>query len=98
MVQMGTQLTNQLSESKYRQSLLNAMVTGNKQEINLILRSYKNENGSICFHTLFAIPAQARIPALAKNDYAKIAAPITAGLTLAFESMNLARPMKMNQI
>lgn len=35
---------------------------------------------------------------MAKNDYAKIAVLISAGLTLAFESMNLARPMKANQI
>jgi len=35
---------------------------------------------------------------MAKKDYAQIAVLISAGLTLAFESMNLARPMKPAQI
>ena len=72
------------------------MATGNKQEINLILRNYKNENGSVCFPALFALTY--RIPEMAKRDYIQTAVLISTALTLAFESMNLARPMNGSQI
>ncbi len=74
------------------------MVTGNKQEINIILRSYKNENGSVCFPALFSIRSEERLPALFKQNPAKIISLISVGLTLSFESMNLSRPMNGPQV
>jgi hypothetical protein len=74
------------------------MVTGNKQEINLILRNYKNDNGSVCFPALFGIRTEERLPSLFKSDAAQIASIISVGLTISFESMNLSRPMNGSQI
>ncbi len=74
------------------------MSAGKKLDINICLRDFKEPNGIIKYPSLFAIPTENRIVELAKKDYAKIAVLISAGLTLAFESMNLARPMKASQI
>lgn len=74
------------------------MKDGNKLNINLCLRDYKESNGVIKYPSLFAIPNESRIVEMAKQDYANTATLLTVGLTLAFESMNLARPMNANQI
>ncbi len=74
------------------------MSAGNKLDINICLRDFKEPNGIIKYPVLFAIPTENRIVEMAKKDYAKIAVLISAGLTLAFESMNLARPMQAGQI
>ena len=66
--------------------------------MNLILRQYKEPNGAIMYNSLLSIPANERIPELAKKDLSKIVGVITAGLTIAFESMNLKRAMNAIQI
>lgn len=77
---------------------MTALQNGNKLDINKCLRDFKEPNGIIKYGALFAIPNDQRISVMAVNDYTKTAILITVGLTLAFESMNLARPMKANQI
>ncbi len=74
------------------------MIAGNKQDINLILRGYKNQNGSVCFPALFEIKMDDRLPALFKNEPAKIVSILAVGLTLSFESMNLPRAMNGSQV
>lgn len=73
------------------------METGNKQQISLILRGYKTPNGVIKFDKVLAIPTVERIPVLAQNDFTKTVTIISAALTLAFESLNLKRPMTGSQ-
>lgn len=74
------------------------MQTGNKQELNLILKDFKAENGSPNFPALFAIPTDNRLPELAKNDPQGTFVLVTAGLTLAIENMNLKRGLNASQI
>jgi hypothetical protein len=66
--------------------------------MNVILRNYKEQNGAIKYNSLLSIPVDERIPELAKKDLSKIVGVITAGLTIAFESMNLKRAMNAIQI
>lgn len=77
---------------------MNAVRTGNKQEINLVLKNYKLANGSPNFYNLFSIPTTERLPELAKKDYEGTLDIVVAGVTLAVESMNLKRPMTPVQI
>lgn len=74
------------------------METGNRQQINLILRDYKNQQGVVKFEKVFSIPANERIPELAKNNFGKTSTIISAALTVSFESMNLKRGMNPLQI
>lgn len=73
------------------------MEAKDKMEIGLILRKYKT-GGAENFPAIFSIPSTERIPVLAKKDFKKSVALITVGLTMAFESMNLKRPMNELQI
>lgn len=74
------------------------MEVGNKQEIGLILRSYKLADGAANFSALLTIPVSERIPAMAAKDFNQTSMIMVAGLTLALESINLKRPMNENQI
>lgn len=69
-----------------------------KNEINAIVKSYKTDQGHPNFPALFTIPSEHRLPELAKKDYKLAAGLVVAGLTSAFESMNLSRPMNAAQI
>lgn len=59
---------------------------------------FKNNFGGINFDAIFDIPRSERLPELAKSSPKEIATAITISLGVAFESMNLARPMSVNQI
>lgn len=71
---------------------------GNKHEISIVLRQYKTPAGAIKYKELLSIPTPERISELAKIDFPKTCMIITAGLTLAFEGMNLKRGMNAIQI
>lgn len=75
-----------------------AVQKGNKQEINLSLKTYKLENGAPNFPALFTIPTENRLPELYKNDPEETCMIVTAGLTLAIENMNLKRGLNAGQI
>lgn len=74
------------------------METGNKQEMNLILRQYKEVGGAVKYNMLFDVPKTDRITALAKNDFQRVNFLIIGALTVAFEGMNFKRPMNEIQI
>lgn len=78
--------------------MLQAVKNGNKQQINEVIRQYKLPNGAPNFTNLFLIPSKERLPVLAKNDYDGTVDIVTAGVTLALETMNLKRPMTGEQI
>lgn len=69
-----------------------------KLGVNLELRKYKSPNGAISFPALFEIPVDQRIAAMAQRDLGNTVLTITVALTLAFETMNLSRPMTSTQI
>lgn len=71
------------------------METGNKAEMNLILRQYK-DNGRINFPMVLSIPSTERIPMLAKQDFTRINMLVIGALTLAMESLNTKR--RLNEI
>ena len=94
---MQTAQTQHL-EIQSRPKLLAALEVGNKNGISIALRQYKTPAGVIKYKELLSIPTPERIAELAKNDFPKTCMVITAGLTLAFEGMNLKRGMNAIQI
>lgn len=78
--------------------MINAVRSGNKQQISQALKLFKNPNGSPNYLSLFSIPSAERLPVLAKNDYEGTLVLVVAGVTLAVEGMNLKRPMSGEQI
>lgn len=83
---------------EYKPNLMNALKTGNKTDITLSLRGYKQPNGTVYYPALFQIPSSNRLPKLAEQDFGGTLSIVTAGITLAFESMNLVRGMNNSQI
>lgn len=71
------------------------MEQGNRAEMNLILRQYK-DNGRINFPMVLSIPVTERIPMLAKQDFKRINMLVIGALTLAMESLNTKR--RLNEI
>jgi hypothetical protein len=70
----------------------------NKSEINLQLKKFKDERGLIKFDQLLALPAESRIYKMAEKDLGGTIKVITVALTLAMETMNVARRMNPLQI
>jgi len=79
-------------------NLIAAMEVANKQQISLALRQFKEPSGVIKFNEVLSIPTENRITQMAANDFGKVSMIIVAGLTLAFEGMNLKRGMNAIQI
>jgi hypothetical protein len=69
-----------------------------KVGVNIELRKFKNENGSINYPSLFNIPISERIPAMAKMDLRGTISIISVALTLAMETINVSRKMNSSQI
>lgn len=69
-----------------------------KLRLNMELKQFKESNGSVNFLAIKQIPAEERIYELAKRDLEGTIKIIAVALTLAFESMNLTRPMNAFQI
>ncbi len=74
------------------------MDSGNVIEIHKALQKFKTKEGAANFTALFEIKNEDRLPALFKEAPEQIAAIISTALTIAFEDLNLARPMNGNQI
>jgi hypothetical protein len=68
---------------------------GNRQEISQTLRRFKEGSG-YDFPAILSIPE--RLPAMVKKDPEGTLALVIIGLTMAFEAMNLSRPMNDAQI
>lgn len=64
----------------------------------MAIKEYKLPSGHANFPALFTIPSGQRLPALAKQDMKRAFMIVCAGVTMAMESLNLARPMNSNQI
>lgn len=79
-------------------NLINALRSGNRQEVNLCLKDFKAENGAPNFPALFGIPVGNRLPEMFKNDAEGTYALVVGGLTLAIENMNLKRGLSASQI
>jgi len=69
-----------------------------KVEVGVQLRKYKHKNNSTNFPELFNIPVDQRITAMAARNFGETIKTIAVALTLAFETMNLSRPMQAFQI
>jgi hypothetical protein len=64
----------------------------------LILKQYKNTDGSLNFPALFNIPSGERIPAIASKDFRKAVALISGAITMAFKSLQLKKGLNEIQI
>lgn len=74
------------------------MVVGNNQQVNLILRQFKDDDGNVDYPVVLRIPLEHRIAEMAKKDFMEINMLIIGALTVAFENMNLKRGMNEIQI
>lgn len=89
---------NSALETRSPPRLQSAMVQLDRREINLILREFKLPDGSVNYPALFQIRSVDRLPALHRQDPAKAAVTVIAGITMALETMNLKRPMTSAQV
>lgn len=69
-----------------------------KVQINLELKKFKDENGSVKFGELFKIPNDSRIAEMGKRDLPGTIKTLAVALTISMEAMNLSRPMTSAQI
>lgn len=67
------------------------MEAGNRQEVNLILKQFKLDNGLANYNALLLIPKNGRIPQLAAQNFHRINLLIIAALKSAFESITLKK-------
>ena len=94
------QTNNQLkvSANAFKRNLSVAIRMGNRREVNNAIQQYKLPSGETNFSAILSIPTSERIPAMAAQDSMSTDIILTAGLTMAFESMNLSRPMNEAQV
>ncbi len=71
---------------------------GHHQEVNLILRQFKDEAGLIKFENVLTIPRSERIPALAKSDFKRILMLTIGAVTMAMKSLNQKNGLNEIQI
>lgn len=74
------------------------MEAGQNQEVNLILRQFKNDAGLVKFESVLRIPRTERIPALAKIDFKRILMLTIGAVTMAMKSLNLKNGLNEIQI
>ena len=92
------QTKNNLLGNKYKQNLIAAIQSNDRNAIKLHLNTFKNEFGVVKYEALFAIPRSQRLPEIVKSTPTEIEAAVITSLTTSFESMNLVRPMNANQL
>lgn len=74
------------------------MESRDRHGVQVALQRYKTPSGAANYRELLSIPTSERLSAMAAQDMQRTDMLVTAGLTLALESMNLARPMNATQI
>lgn len=82
----------------YKPNLKNALQTGNKAQLQVVLRDFKTQGGSVNYPAIFSIPSEQRLAKMAENDFAGTLSLVTVGVTLALEQLNLKYPMNALQI
>ncbi len=82
----------------YKLNLKNALQTGNKAQLQVVLRDFKTQGGSVNYPAIFSIPSEQRLAKMAENDFAGTLSLVTVGVTLALEQLNLKFPMNALQI
>ena len=88
----------QTSVEAYKPNLKVALQKGDKGSVSAILRSFKAQHGAINYPAVFSIPTEQRLTKMAENDFAGTLTIVSAGVTLAMESLNLKYPMNALQI
>lgn len=82
----------------YKPNLKNALQTGNKAQLQVVLRDFKTQGGSVNYPAIFSIPSEQRLAKMAENDFSGTLSLVTVGVTLALEQLNLKFPMNALQI
>ena len=75
-----------------------ALQKGDKAQVQTILRQFKTPTGAANFPVLLGVPTDQRLAKMAENDFEGTLGVVTAGVTLAMESLNLRMPMNAIQI
>ena len=79
----------------FKQPLIVALRSGNRQEVNKALEPFKDGAG-YNYANILSIPI--RLPKMAENGYNETLAILVVAITKAMASMNLNRPMNADQI
>lgn len=79
--------------------LISALETGDKLEMNQIIKAYKAQNGAVNYPEVLKIPASDRIVGLVSiGGYERVHVILSVGIASALESMNLSKPLSSTQI
>lgn len=79
--------------------MLQAVVSGDKLEVNLNLKQYKFANGAPNYDTILRIPFEDRLPGLVlKVGLKQVHMTLAAAITMTMESLNLSKPLTPDQI
>jgi hypothetical protein len=94
------QNSNQLQRSgqTFKRNLSVALETGDRRGVTMALKEYKTPSGAANYPALLSVPISERLPAMAAQDVRRASMIVTAGVTMALEAMNLARPMNASQV
>lgn len=68
------------------------------RQVMSILRQFKEPDGNVHYPSVFMIPSEQRIPAMAKADYEGTNMLIIGALTVALENINVKRGLNEFQI
>lgn len=80
-------------------SIITALESGDKFEINLQLKKYKFQNGAVNYNTVLRLPGGDRLPGLiVKLGLKKVHMTLAVAVTIAMETLNLSKPLTPNQI
>jgi hypothetical protein len=94
------EINNQLkvSGNGFKRNLTVAIQTSNRRGVNLAIQEFKLPTGAANYPALLSIPPSERLPAMALQNPKLADMIVTAGLTMALESMNFVRPMNEAQV
>lgn len=78
--------------------IISALDKGDKLGMNMLLRIYKHETGTVNYIEVMKIPVADRLYGLAKRDFERTHKIVGAAITLALESLNLKQSLTATQI
>lgn len=74
------------------------MVAGNNQQVNLILRQFKDDDGNVDYPAVLKVPPEYRLHEMSKKNFMEVNMLVIGALTVSFENLNLKRGMNEIQI
>lgn len=80
-------------------TIIKALESGDKFEVNRQLKQFKAQNGALLYERILSMPLEDRLPGLiAKVGLKKVHQTLAVAVTIAMETLNLKQPLTPNQI